>query len=521
MCYNNEEIAAIFCKGGKGGWKMAGNGCIINPLCSRRGKAALALLLLALALGAGAALLFRPRDAETAPGRTPPEGLTAYDVTVKLFPERREISVTEEIAFRNDTGDPLTDLTLRAWLNAFRSEATSPAAVEEFYDACYPEGFSPGEMRVYDVLWNGERRPYAFDDEAGTVLRIAIPTLEAGAAGRLTLRFTARIPLCAHRTGGTGSIWQLGNVIPLLPLYQDHAWRTDPYSPIGDPFVNPCADFDVHVFGLPEDWRLACSAIMEKRADGGWHGGIRAARDIALCCGPDYREAEARAGNVRILAYAETEAGARRAAEMGRRAVETLSALYGPYPYPSLTVCSVDFPFGGMEYSGLVMVGRRYFLDSARDTLEMTVCHEAAHQWFYSLVGSDQVNAPWQDEALCQWAMLRCVRARYGQGSYENLKRLLVDAPMETTIPGSLTPGSPIDYFGALADYSDVVYGRGTAMLDALDTFLQGGVDGFLRALADTYAYRFVTRAEFEAFLNQYAGMDCSPLLLDYLDTAR
>ena len=38
--------------------------------------------------------------------------------------------------------------------------------------------------------------------------------------------------------------------------------------------------------------------------------------------------------------------------------------------------------------------------------VEKTVAHEVSHQWWYNLVGSDQVNAPWQDEALAQWSTL-------------------------------------------------------------------------------------------------------------------
>lgn len=495
---------------------MAAKGCIINMLCSRRGKAALCALIASAALALW--LLLRPAAPVSAAPDTP-EGLTAYDVTVKLLPETREIAVTETIVYRNDTGDTLDQLTLRTFLNAYRDEESSPAATQEFFDACYPEGFSPGYLTVYEIFWNGQRVTGSFADGACTVLTVPLPPLEDGEVGEMTLRFTGQIPACAHRTGETHGIWQLGNVIPQIPLYQDHAFRTDAYIPIGDPFVSPCADYTVHLF-LPEGYVPACSALLQKAADGGWHGSIRAARDVALCVSRDYKIASARAGSTVIRAYARSDAGARAAADDARRAVETFQALYGPYPYPSLSVCEADFPFGGMEYSGLVMVSGDYFAQEKRDTLEVTVAHEAAHQWFYGLVGSDQVFSPWQDEALCQWAALRYVRKMYGQGSYETLKYYQVDAPMMENVPGSLTPGSPIDYFGTLGDYSTVVYGRGAALLAALDEMLPKGADDFLRAYADAYRYQFVTRQEFEALLNRYAGMDCFPLLLDYLDTA-
>ena len=493
--------------------------CIMNLLRSPR--LAWGVLAAAVLIGAAAALhLFsadtpQPDERLTAAAR----GLPQYDVTLKLLPETREVSLSETILFRNGTGDPLDRIMLRTWLNAFRREETSPAAAGEMYDACYPEGFSPGYLTVHDVLWNRSRAAWRYANGDETAMEITVPSLQPGEEGTLTIRCVARIPECAHRTGGLNGDFQLGNVIPSLALYQNHAWRTDEYSAVGDPFLGDCANYTVHL-SMPEGYTAACSAKLAKGGDGLWHGSVPAARDVALCLSRDYRVSSARNGGTLVEAFAKTQDGARRAAEDARKAVETFSALYGACPWPYLAVCSVDFPFGGMEYTGLVMIGQGNFLDSKKDTLELTVAHETAHQWFYALVGSDQVNDPWQDEALCQYAMLRYVAKRYGQGSFETLKYYQVDAPMAEAIPGSLTPGSPIDYFGSLADYSSVVYGRGAALLLALDEWLPDGTDAFLRDYVSRFAFRFATRQDFESLLSDRAGKDCAPLLLDYLDTA-
>ena len=58
-----------------------------------------------------------------------------------------------------------------------------------------------------------------------------------------------------------------------------------------------------------------------------------------------------------------------------------------------------------------------------------------------------------------------------------------------------------------------------TALLLALDEFLPGGTDAFLRAYVKEFAFQFVTREQFESFLNSYSGLEPGPLLLDYLDT--
>ena len=474
--------------------------------------AALAVLLFVLLSGRAA---LKETDTRLAKAG---EGLTDYTVTLRLDDREDTLAISETVLYRNDTGAPLSTLVVRTWLNAFQRSESSPAALEELYDACYPEGFSPGSLTIYDVLWNGERAAYAYVNEDQTALEIQIPVLESGGQGELALRCVAQIPVCCYRTGKAGRDYQLGNVLPLLSLYQDGAWRTDAYSAVGDPFLSACANFHVTLYA-PDGYVPACSAPLTKGEGGAWRGDMTAARDFCLCLSPDYVTASARAGETAVYSYAKTAQGAKRALDYAKKALETYAGLYGAYPYPAFTVCEASFPFSGMEYPGLCMIGTDNYREDKADTLELVAAHETAHQWFYALVGSDQVLQPWQDEALCEYAVLRYVRMRYGQGSYETLKYYRVDAPMREKLPGGLTPGSPIDYFGALSDYRTVAYGRGAALLLALDELLPGGTDGFLKAYVDEFAFRFATRADFESCLNRYAGMDCTPLVLDYLDT--
>lgn len=498
---------------------MTGKRCIIRLPHSRKGWAAVVFVLL---LPATILFCFLQHQATSQPNQRwmdAAQGLSSYDITLRLNPEDHTLAITEIIDYRNDTGETLDSLVLRTWLNAYQSEEYSPAATEEFYDACYPNGFSPGFLNLYDISWNGEQMPWAYLDDAQTALKISIPALADGKEGQLKIRCVAVIPQCAHRTGWTDAGYQLGNVLPVLSLYENGGWRAEEYWPIGDPFVGECANFSVTLY-TPEGYIPACSAPLIQEKNGSWTGKILSARDIALCISPAYKTASSQVQGIWIHSFAQTDAGARRALGYARQAVEIFSALYGAYPYPSLTICSVDFPFGGMEYPGLCMLAENLYLESQKDTLELAVAHETAHQWFYALVGSDQYHQPWQDEAICEYAALRYVQECYGQGSFETLKYYRVDAPMQEWIAGNLTPGSPIDYFSNLNDYAAVVYGRGAALMLALDEMLPQGVDAFLRAYADHFAYQSVTRAEFEQFLTSYAGMDLVPLLLDYLDTA-
>lgn len=490
---------------------------------SRGGKIALWAAAALCLLLSGVLLLPRLMAAPEVPApseslREAADGLNDYQLTLRLNPDDGTLAITQTLTFRNDTGDTLESLLLRTWLNAYQTEEFSPAATEELYDACYPDGFSPGFLELFDVSWQGTLVSPAYLDAAQTALSVPIPALAPGESGTLTLRAVAHIPACAHRTGYAGGVWMLCNVVPLLSRYEDGAWRQDEYSAVGDPFVNDCANFQVRLY-LPEGYVPACTAALSQEQPGLWTGQALAARELGLCVSAAYKSASAMQGNTLVTAYAADAAGARRALRDACRAIETFGQLYGEYPYPSYQVCQVDFPFGGMEYPGLSLIAGDYFASAQQDSLELVVAHETAHQWFYALVGSDQVNQPWQDEALSEYAMLRYVRARYGESSFESLKFFRVDAPMQESVAGTLTPGSPISYFSSLTDYATVVYGRGAALLLALDVLLPGGVDGFLRQYVQTFAFSYASRADFEACLNAYAGMDVSPLVLDYLDT--
>ncbi len=465
--------------------------------------------------------LLSSRSAAPKPSQTliaASEGLTDYQVDLRLLPEETALAISETMRYRNDTGETLNHLVLRTWLNAFESEETSPASLEELYDACYPEGFSPGSLTLYDVSWNGQAVPHEYANADQTALQISIPELKPGESGTLFFRCVAAIPDCAYRTGRAGGSWQLGNTVPMLSIFENGVWRTDEYSPIGDPFVSECANFQVSL-DAPEGYIPACSASLSKGKDGVWRGELPASRDLALCVYERAAVVQGKTGNTTVFSYAAGEDEARRALDDAKKALQAFAALYGEYPYPTLSICQAEFPFSGMEYPALCMVGKDQYVPDKADSLELTIAHETAHQWFYACVGSDQAMSPWQDEALCEYAVLRYVQKRYGQNSFEALKYYRVDSPMMENVPGSLTPGSPISYFDNYQDYRTIVYGRGAALLLALDEFLPGGTDAFLKAYAKEFAFQYVTRPQFEDFLNRYCNQDTGPLLTDYLDT--
>jgi aminopeptidase N len=104
-------------------------------------------------------------------------------------------------------------------------------------------------------------------------------------------------------------------------------------------------------------------------------------------------------------------------------AFAALEAKLGPYGYPTFDV--VESAGGaGMESPGLIWIPG----NTAAVNLRYIVAHETAHQWFYGIVGNDQVREPFTDEATADFVARsvlgihrgsRCPTARLDRSIYD------------------------------------------------------------------------------------------------------
>lgn len=496
-----------------GGFSRVKKWCIMNR---RRGLAALAALL--LLLGAGLFLMTRKAPHDRAAARAlltaAARGLNEYAVDAALHPEEGTLSVKETLRYTNGTGDTLETLVLRTYAGAYETEEFSPAATTELFFACYGEAFSSGGIALFGAWWNGEPVETAFLDEARTALSVKIGALMPGETGELKLNLVLTIPQCAHRFGVFDGLYRFGSVLPVLAPYENGAWRADEYVSIGAPFVSACANW-TFALTLPDGYEALASAPL-KRENGRLTGTLTAARDFFFAVSKAYETRTGAAKGVSLTAAAKTGAQAEAALKYMARAVETLTDLYGDAPYETLSLCLGALPFDGASYPGALLIR-----DDAKDedALELLITREAARQWFGAKVGSDAFYAPWQDEALAEWALLSFVKARYGQTGMETLRAREIDEPMREHIGQTVTPGSPLDYFPDWPTYVAVARGRGAAMLVAADQMAGGRLDAFLRGYVSDFAFKTVSRADFERALNGFSGLDLSPLITDYIDT--
>jgi Peptidase family M1 domain len=179
-------------------------------------------------------------------------------------------------------------------------------------------------------------------------------------------------------------------------LWDGSGWALDPPTdlPNAESWTTPTADFDVRVTH-PAGLRALGSGQVVGR--GRWHA--EAVRDFTIAFGR-FRIVAGTAhvpAPVRVTAAVEAVQSGQPARAYLRSAIASLerySALYVPYPWKTYTVVGMSDLTNGFEYPSLVY----------QPSSMANLAHETGHQWFYSLVGNDQVRDPWLDEGLATWA---------------------------------------------------------------------------------------------------------------------
>lgn len=345
----------------------------------------------------------------------------------------------------------------------------------------------------------------------GTVLDVPLPTpLAAGETAEVGLSFRLQVPSEPGRLSAGRDALALGNWFPTLAVHRGD-WDRHQYTDVGDAFVTEVANFDVQLTtSVP---LIAASTGRVLEASGTKiHLQALGVRDFALSLAPDYAVAEAQAGGTTVRAYTFSQQKSRVYAEAAARFLRWYGQHLGTYPYPTYTVAEIDLPtsYGGMEYPGLMFISAGYSAAAATDAgpTEALIGHEVAHQWFYSVVGDDQVNDPWLDEAFASFLpedyYREVVPSEYASFA---ARRVAGGTPVNSTVYDFPDDGA---YFG-------VVYRRGARFLDELrQTMGDGPFEEALRDVVATYADRLATpRAVLDLF-QRHTEANLNPLISRY-----
>ncbi len=454
-------------------------------------------------------------------GRTPAAeaSLNCYDVTAVLDMENHTLKCSQRVTY-NCPADGLDEICFNLYPAAFREDAAIKPVAETHGDKAYYDGVSYGDIIIENITHNAKTIAYDIKGKDKTLLSVKLPTVRnRGDIVELCLYYTVKLPKTHTRFGITKCGASLCNFYPTLCAYGENGFCEAPYYAVGDPFLSEVADYTVTLFYPSDGLMAATGREVEKHVENGVACSVFSAstvRDFAAVYLENGKVISDRTGGTDINYYYTTDAAPSASLAAGKAAIEVYQKLFGVYPYDVYNVVDTNFIYGGMEYPQLVIINN----ELTGFNREYTIAHETAHQWWYGMVGSDNVNEAWQDEGLTEFSSA----LYFKHTGREKLFDAIIASSYDTYLYGTEVLGKTAPFDGVMrratydfpseAAYVITAYDKGMLMNNCLYNLL--GESGYLnccRAYLVDNRYRLASADDYIS-----AFPDCRPLINCWLD---
>lgn len=398
-------------------------------------------------------------------GRTSIDLRATYDARATLDWETGTILVRSAAHITNTSGGPIDYLVLNTFAGAL------------------------GRMEILTAKVDGSPVVVTVEDQNMLVpLGVA---LAEGASTDVLIKYRARF-----RSGSAGRAYHFSRDNGIVSCLRWIPWVSD-YTPFWESIwgeqMNTALSPEVRV-SITTDIPLTIASTGSRLGRTGLRQVFEArdVRDFNFTAAPDFETlaGESLDGDTRIVVYSRT-LPRQVMLEHAQQAIERFEEKLGEeYPYPRFTISEASGG-AGHESPGHVWLGPTV---SSRQLTKLVV-HETAHQWFYALVGSDQPNEPFADEAVAEFLT-----------SWFFDEFQFGDCPRDRLDKG-------IAYYGGCL--YEVIYQQGSVFLDGIRQDI-GSVRFWaaLRQYIDEHRFRVGTTVELLETLRghaQAAGVDLLP----------
>jgi hypothetical protein len=434
---------------------------------------------------------------------------SVYHLEFNIAEDLYHVTGKEEVKYTNTETVPLNELQLRLFPNILG-----------------------GEMIVTNVKVDAKSvtAEYGLKNSLLTV-PFAKP-LEPNQSIVLSMDFAVTVPQSVELNYGVladfDDVLALAHAYPMICVYDDEGWNAEIPPQSGDVTYTDESFYLVRVTA-PKDLTLVTTGQTIGSGNAGTVQTLNIAngpaRDFYLVASPNYTEVSQTFGEVTIHSYAREniKKGAQMALDVASRAIKDYGARYTPYPYTEFDIVSTPTLALGIEYPGMIAIAARiYDVDSdyrgtpTRTYMEATVAHETGHQWFYSLVGDDQLDDPWLDESLTQFATLQYYTDEYGEGGARGFRDSL-EGRWASVNNEKIPIGLPVaKYIGQ--EYGAIVYGRGPLFFVALrDEMGAEAFDSFLKDYTQSLSWKISTPETLQSLAEKHCACDLQKIFDEWV----
>ena len=423
-----------------------------------------------------------------------------YEMDLVMKEDLTGISGAMSVRFVNDESGALGEVVFRLFPN-----------------------ISDGSVLVNGLAVDGSSVEPSYELD-GSVMTVPLESpLQPGEHVIITMEIDVTAPIEEGGKYGTflldDEILAFSHFFPILAVYDDEGWNTEIPAPHGDSVFSDSGFFLVRLetpmnLTVVTSGQLVAKEVLPDSDNEARFYSAGPVRDFYLAASHRFEMIQVRVGETIINSFAPPEFAAQNQDVLAsvEASVAMFNELYGSYPYTELDFVSTATLALGVEYPGVVaMAMGHYDPESGFDqpTIVSTVVHEVAHQWFYGTVGNDQLDEPWLDEAMAQYATWVYWRETQGEGGDEGFRTHL-DSRWARVEYADIPIGLPADAYEG-TEYGAIVYGRGPLFVDGLAKIVgQETFDEFLAEYAATFKYGIASTQGYQALLERHCGCDLS-----------
>ncbi len=433
-----------------------------------------------------------------------------YNINVGLNDIDKTLTGDESIVYKNYSPDTLGFIWFHIYPNAYRNESTAL-----FQQIKYePEhqnnmtSYSKGSIKNLAFTVNGvvakvePHKKKSYID----IIKVILPTpLLPGDSVLINTPFLVQLPSYFSRSGFAAGEFMACQWYPKPAVYDKDGWHEMPYLDMGE-FYSEYASYKVNI-KLPSPYVVSATGVLQNDAE------LQAYKTLGSLNATNAKKAKSflpiASDAVKTLTYmadsvpdfawfadksfiiqydtilmnsgrivdAFTFYHDKRSAWMEslkyvKDAVRYYSRSIGEYAYP--IVQAVDGPknssSGGMEYPMVTLVT----MPEAKPLqLDAVIAHEVGHNWFMSMLGTNERTYPWMDEGLNTYFEMWYEAEKYrtismlGPGMPRAMKELDTDKFIEFIFTGLLqypyeaALSTPSAEYASSAEYGSTVYLKG------------------------------------------------------------
>lgn len=413
----------------------------------------------------------------------------SYHINVALNPQTKTLTGDEVVTYKNNSPSTLDFIWFHIWPNAYKQESTAlfqqlkndPSRKEKLTKYTY------GQIDGLNFKANGkllltEAHP---NPQYIDIIKVKLATpLKPGDSVNISTDFVVKLPSYFSRSGFADGEFMVTQWYPKPAVFDKDGWHEFPYLDMGE-FYSEYANYKVNIT-VPSTYIVGATGVLQNADELAQYKTIGAKNtaeknekpylyvaknpkgtktlsyemnnvpDFAWFADQNfvvqYDTVKLASGkDVDIFTYYHNKKNTlwNNSAAYVKDAVKHYSNWIGAYEYP--VVQAVEGPknnaSGGMEYPTITLITSP---DAKPETLDAVITHEVGHNWFMSMLGSNERTHAWQDEGMNSYYQFRYEAEKYkgnsifGDAIPANIRELPVDK-FQSAVYNALSQGIPME----------------------------------------------------------------------------